>query len=80
MSFEPKTDVVLPELLPFFCRPIVLGARGRNFRRFPVASINWRRLAKVEFALPPLEEQRRTAGSDRRLTRSTTNRRPPKQG
>ena len=58
----PKNDRLLPELLPFLC------ISGRFFQ-FAVETsagslsprTNWSHLAKFEFALPPLDQQRRIA-------------------
>ena len=57
---EPKGDELLPELLPFICQSesfydyVISMSQGGLSPR-----VNWRALAKYEFALPPLEEQRR---------------------
>jgi restriction endonuclease S subunit len=57
---EPKNSTVLPELLPFICQTdaffehaIATSAGSLSPRT------NWKSLAEFEFALPPLEEQRR---------------------
>jgi len=57
-----KRDWLLPELLPFICRS------ERFFQRAIETSAgslsprtNWSSLAKFEFALPPLDQQRRIA-------------------
>ena len=60
---EPKGDELLPELLPFICQSesfydyVISMSQGGLSPR-----VNWKALAKYEFALPPLEEQRRIAG------------------
>ena len=59
---EPKGDQLLPELLPFICQSepfydyVISMSQGGLSPR-----VNWKALAKYEFALPPLEEQRRIA-------------------
>ena len=58
----PKNDCLLPELLPFLCM-------SERFFRFAVETsagslsprTNWSHLAKFEFALPPIDQQRRIA-------------------
>lgn len=58
--FEPKDERLLPELLPFLCQT-------ERFFEYAVGTsagslsprTNWAQLANYEFALPPLEEQRR---------------------
>jgi type I restriction enzyme, S subunit len=58
----PKNDRLLPELLPFLCM-------SERFFEFAVETsagslsprTNWSHLAKFEFALPPLDQQRRIA-------------------
>ena len=61
--FESKDpDVLLPELLPFICQ-------SEGFYQHAVGTsagslsprTNWSQLAKYEFPLPPLDEQRRIA-------------------
>lgn len=60
--FEPKDERLLPELLPFLCQT-------ERFFEYAVGTsagslsprTNWTQLANYEFALPPLEEQRRIA-------------------
>ena len=59
---EPKGDELLPEMLPFICQSesfydyVISMSQGGLSPR-----VNWKALAKYEFALPPLEEQRRIA-------------------
>lgn len=60
--FMPKDDRLLPELLPFICM-------SERFFQFAVETsagslsprTNWSHLAQFEFALPPLDQQRRMA-------------------
>ncbi len=59
---EPKGGDLLPELLPFICQSewfydyVISMSQGGLSPR-----VNWKALAKYEFTLPPLEEQRRIA-------------------
>ena len=59
---EPKGDQLLPELLPFICQSepfydyVISMSQGGLSPR-----VNWKALAKYEFVLPSLEEQRRVA-------------------
>ena len=61
-ALEPKGEQLLPELLPFICQSepfydyVISMSQGGLSPR-----VNWKALAKYEFALPPLEEQRRIA-------------------
>ena len=61
--FEPKNENLLPELLPFICQTdrFFEHAIGTS-ARLTLSATNWESLASYEFALPPLEEQRRIAG------------------
>jgi restriction endonuclease S subunit len=60
MVLRPKTDVVLEELLPFFMQSDIFMGRAVKISVGGLSpTINWGDLAKEEFALPPLEEQRR---------------------
>lgn len=60
MVLRPKTDVVLAEFLPFFMQSDVFMDRAVKISVGGLSpTINWKDLAKEEFALPPLEEQRR---------------------
>lgn len=62
MVLRPKTDVVLEEFLPFFMQSDIFMDRAVKISVGGLSpTINWRDLAKEEFALPPLEEQRRIA-------------------
>jgi type I restriction enzyme, S subunit len=62
MVLRPKTDVVLPEFLPFFMQSDLFMERAKEISVGSLSpTINWKTLAQEEFALPPLEEQRRIA-------------------
>lgn len=62
MVLRPKTDVVLEEFLPFFMQSDIFMDRAVKISVGGLSpTINWRDLAKEEFALPPPEEQRRIA-------------------
>lgn len=62
MVLRPKTDVVLEEFLPFFMESDTFMDRAVKISVGGLSpTINWKDLAKEEFALPPLEEQRRSA-------------------
>lgn len=59
---EPKGNDLLPELLPFICQTDAFfdHAVGTSAGSLSPRT-NWKSLATFEFALPPLEEQRRIA-------------------
>lgn len=59
---EPKNEHMLPELLPFICQTdgFFQHAVGTSAGSLSPRT-NWESLASYEFALPPLEEQRRMA-------------------
>ncbi len=60
--FEPKDDRLLPELLPFLCQTEAFYAHAVGTSAGSLSPrTNWTQLANYEFALPPLEEQRRIA-------------------
>lgn len=60
MVLRPKTDVVLKEFLPFFMQTDAFMERAVKISVGGLSpTINWKDLAKEEFALPPIEEQRR---------------------
>lgn len=60
LVLRAKPDVVLPEFLPFFMQSDIFMDRARRISVGSLSpTINWRTLAKEEFALPSLEEQRR---------------------
>ncbi|MBN1148741.1 MAG: restriction endonuclease subunit S, partial [Anaerolineales bacterium] len=62
MVLRPKPDVVLPEFLPFFMQSDLFMNRALEISVGSLSpTINWSALAQQEFALPPLEEQRRIA-------------------
>jgi len=59
---KPRNDQLLPELLPFICQTdgFFEHAVGTSAGSLSPRT-NWESLANYEFALPPLEEQRRIA-------------------
>ncbi len=60
MVLRPKTDVVLPEFLPFFMQSDLFMNRALEISVGSLSpTINWKTLARQTFALPPLEEQRK---------------------
>ena len=60
MVLRPKTHVVLEEFLPFFMQSDIFMDRAVKISVGGLSpTINWSDIAKEEFALPPLEEQRR---------------------
>jgi type I restriction enzyme, S subunit len=60
MVLRPKTDVVLKEFLPFFMQTDTFMERAVKISVGGLSpTINWKDLAKEEFALPPIDEQRR---------------------
>ena len=62
MVLRAKPKVVLPEFLPFFMQSDLFMERALEISVGSLSpTINWKTLAKQEFALPPLEEQRRIA-------------------
>ena len=62
LVLRAKPDVVLPELLPFFMQSDLFMDRAQRISVGSLSpTINWKTLAKQEFALPPLEERRRIA-------------------
>jgi type I restriction enzyme, S subunit len=62
MVLRPKTDVALPEFLPFFMQSDLFMERAKQISVGSLSpTINWKTLAAEEFALPPLDEQRRIA-------------------
>jgi restriction endonuclease S subunit len=62
MVLRAKPDVVLPEFLPFFMQSDLFMNRAVEISVGSLSpTINWKTLAAQEFALPPLEEQRRMA-------------------
>ena len=62
MVLRAKPDVVLPEFLPFFMQSDLFMERALEISVGSLSpTINWKTLAAQEFALPPLDEQRRIA-------------------
>ncbi len=62
MVLRPKADVMLPGFLPFFMQSDLFMNRALEISVGSLSpTINWRTLARQEFALPPLTEQRRIA-------------------
>lgn len=62
MIVRAKPSVILPEFLPFFMQSDVFMDRAEHISVGSLSpTINWKTLAGEEFALPPLEEQRRIA-------------------
>lgn len=60
MILRAKTDVVLPEFLPFLMRSDRFMNRAVEISVGSLSpTINWSSLRKEEFALPPLSQQRR---------------------
>ena len=58
--FEPKDKNLLPELLPFLCQTDAFFDYAISTSAGSLSPrTNWKSLADFEFALPPLEEQRR---------------------
>ncbi|MCG8039965.1 MAG: restriction endonuclease subunit S [Candidatus Thiodiazotropha endolucinida] len=57
---EPKGDRLLPELLPFICQTDAFFEHAVGTSAGSLSPrTNWKSLADFEFALPPIEEQRR---------------------
>lgn len=57
---EPKGDALLPELLPFICQTEAFFEHAVGTSAGSLSPrTNWKSLAAFEFALPPIEEQRR---------------------
>ena len=55
-----KSEVVLPEFLPFFMQSDLFMERAKAISVGSLSpTINWRTLSSEGFALPPLDEQRR---------------------
>ncbi len=65
---EPKSDALLPELLPFICQTDAFFEHAVGTSAGSLSPrTNWESLASFEFTLPPIEEQRRAV----RLLEST---------
>ncbi|MEA1053463.1 hypothetical protein U5801_27205 [Lamprobacter modestohalophilus] len=59
LVLRAKPDVVLSEFLPFFMQSDIFMDRAQRISVGSLSpTINWKTLAKEEFALPSLEEQR----------------------
>jgi type I restriction enzyme S subunit len=64
MVLRAKRDVVLPEFLPFFMQSDRFMERALRISVGSLSpTINWTALANEQFALPPIEEQRRMASA-----------------
>ena len=62
MVLRARPHVVLPDFLPFFMQSDLFMNRALEISVGSLSpTINWKTLAQQEFALPPLEEQRRMA-------------------
>lgn len=62
MVLRARPEVALPEFLPFFMQSDLFMERAKQISVGSLSpTINWKTLAKEEFSLPPLEEQRRIA-------------------
>ena len=62
LVLRARSRVVLPEFLPFFMQSDLFMERAKAISVGSLSpTINWRTLATEEFALPPLDEQRRIA-------------------
>lgn len=59
MVLRPRPEAILPEFLPFFMQSDLFMERAQEISVGSLSpTINWKILAKEEFALPPVEEQR----------------------
>lgn len=64
LVLRAKPRAVLPHFLPFFLQSDLFMDRAKAISVGSLSpTINWRTLAKEEFALPPLDEQRRIANA-----------------
>jgi type I restriction enzyme S subunit len=62
MVLRARPDVCLPELLPFFMQSEIFNQRAVEISVGSLSpTINWSALARQEFPLPPIDEQRRIA-------------------
>ena len=62
MVLRAKPEIALPGFLPFFMQSDLFMERAKQISVGSLSpTINWKTLAQEEFALPPLEEQRRIA-------------------
>ena len=64
MVLRPRTDVVLPEFLPFFMQSDLFMQRAVEISVGSLSpTINWKTMAMQQFGLPALEEQQRIAAT-----------------
>ncbi len=64
MVLRARSEVVLQEFLPFFLQTDLFMERAQAISVGSLSpTINWKTLAREEFALPPLDEQRRLAAA-----------------
>ena len=71
MVLRAKSPAVVPEFLPFFMQSDLFMNRAKTISVGSLSpTINWKTLEKEEFALPPLEEQRRAVTVLRTMNRS----------
>ncbi len=64
MVLRARPDVVLPEFLPFFMQSDLFMERALTISAGSLSpTINWTDLAAQDFALPPIEEQRRVGSA-----------------
>ncbi len=62
MVLRANPEVASPEFLPFFMQSDLFMERAKQISVGSLSpTINWKTLAQEEFALPPLDEQRRIA-------------------
>jgi restriction endonuclease S subunit len=62
MVLRARPEVTLPEFLPFFMQSDLFMERAKQISVGSLSpTINWKTLAAEQFALPPLDEQRRIA-------------------
>jgi type I restriction enzyme S subunit len=67
---EPKGEGLLPELLPFICQTDAFFEHAVGTSAGSLSPrTNWDSLASFEFALPPIEEQRRVVKAMREVDR-----------
>ena len=60
LVLRAKSDVVLPDFLPFFMQSDVFMSRAVKISVGSLSpTINWKTLAAQEFELPPMDEQKR---------------------
>lgn len=68
MVLRARPEVALPEFLPLFMQSDLFMERAKQISVGSLSpTINWKTLAAEEFALPPLEDQRRIAELGRAL-------------